>query len=247
MTDREAEKKERELIPCRWLAKELNRARGTDYKVIASSEEPADVLFTSASRKHPEIPAQVISIPLDWRHRDDNQSVQRIRRYLKDALLKRGLKHCSVGIILTGPDELKGLNNSLLEQLIKLVEEESRKGNRKLNYEEIGAYFPELARYVHYIIITHYEGIEDVDVDIPSHASALPSDGRWIEEGIHKKAQKYGGAESVKNLMLVIDVAGVVDDEQIDAFRAANPEEGLPFFEIWIVAFHGMVCLKKAR
>jgi hypothetical protein len=32
MTDREADKKERELIPCRWLAQEINRTQGSDYE-----------------------------------------------------------------------------------------------------------------------------------------------------------------------------------------------------------------------
>jgi len=245
MADREAEKKERELIPCRWLAKEINRTKGTDYEANSSNEEPSDVLLKSASGNHPEIPVQVVSIPLDWRYREDKHSVEKIKRTLTDSLLARGLKHCLVVIVPSGKTETNGMSEAAFNQLDELVYDESRKGDRMLRYEEIEAYSPELAACVHDICITHYEALPGIEVDIPSAAYMLPPDGRWIEEGIRKKVQKYGGPKAVKDLALVIDVAAFVDDDQIDAFRAANPEETLPFSEIWIVAFHGIVCLKR--
>jgi hypothetical protein len=75
----------------------------------------------------------------------------------------------------------------------------------------------------------------------------LPSDGRWIKEGIRKKLERYRDPQMVENVILVIGVAAFVDGEQIDAFRAANPEELLPFSEIWIVTCYdrGVFCLKS--
>ena len=66
------------------------------------------------------------------------------------------------------------------------------------------------------------------------------------EEGIQKKVAKYGGEEAVRDLMLIIGVAGFVDDEQVNAFHQAFAEAQLPFAEIWInTPFHGTICLKK--
>jgi hypothetical protein len=108
-------------------------------------------------------------------------------------------------------------------------------------------FYSELSDYVHDIIIGRYEEISDIELDIPSGASALPPDGQWIEEGIELKLKKYGAPDAVKDLTLVIDLAGFVGNEQIEAFRAAHPEATLPFREIWIAAFDGMACLKKKQ
>jgi hypothetical protein len=50
-------------------------------------------------------------------------------------------------------------------------------------------------------------------------------------------------------IVLVIGVTAFVDYEQINAFRADNPEELLPFSEIWIVTYYddGVFCLKRRR
>jgi hypothetical protein len=98
---------------------------------------------------------------------------------------------------------------------------------------------------VHTIIVSHFEELRSPDVDIPA-GGALPPDGRWIKEGIQLKVKKYGGAEAVKELVLVIGVAGFVDEEQVEAFLGENPTEALPFMQIWIVTpFHGVICLKS--
>ena len=60
------------------------------------------------------------------------------------------------------------------------------------------------------------------------------------------KVEKYGGAEAVKGLVLVIGVAGFVDEDQVAAFLGENPTDALPFLQIWIVTpFHGVICLKS--
>jgi hypothetical protein len=51
--------------------------------------------------------------------------------------------------------------------------------------------------------------------------------------------------DAVKELVLVIGVAGFVDEDQVAAFLGENPAKALPFLQIWIVTpFHGVVCLK---
>jgi hypothetical protein len=136
------------------------------------------------------------------------------------------------------------MKHNALEALAEIILREAATGNRTLRYEDILEQSPDVSEAVHDIHISHYEMIENVEIDIPS-GGALPPDGRWIAEGILKKVEKYGGAESVKDLVLVIGVEGFVDDEQVQAFQEAHPAEVLPFYQIWIVTpFHGVVCLK---
>jgi hypothetical protein len=244
MENRAVEKKNWEVTQCQIVADEINRLRGTDYEAHASETEPADVILESTSGKHSLIPAQVVSIPVDFRHRDDKHSVEKIRKTLAELLSARGLQHCLVGLILSGKAEMEGIKQLLMEQLAEIIFKEAAYENRTLGYYDIYERSAELAEFVHDILISHHEIIPNVELDIPA-GSALPPDGRWIEEGVLKKSAKYGGAKAVKGLMLVMGVAGFVDDEQIASFQAAYPPETLPFSEIWIVTpFHGVVCLK---
>jgi hypothetical protein len=244
MANHDEEKKKRELGQCQLVASEMNRLRGTDYVAHPADAEPADVILKSKSEAHPPLSVQVVSIPLDFRHRDDKHSVEKIREVLANSLPARGLRHCSVGLILSGEAEMHGIKHGMLETLIEIILREAVTGDRTLTYEDILERSPELSELVHDIIISHHEEMPCVEIDIPA-GSALPPDGRWIKEGILKKMQKYGGAAAVKGLVLVIGVAGFVDDEQVQAFQAAHPAETLPFAQIWIVTtFHGVVCLK---
>jgi hypothetical protein len=244
MVTREEEKKKWELEQCRLVAGEINKQRGTDYEARPSKAEPADVVLESKSGGNPALPVQVVSIPLDFRHRDDKHSVGKIKETLSQTLQAAGLKHCVVGVILSGEAEMRGIKQSLLDVLVKIILQEAGGGNRTLRYDEIFERSPELSDLVHDILISHHEIIPTVEVDIPA-GSSLPLDGQWIEEGIVKKMAKYGGADAVTGLVLVIGVAGFVDDAQIEAFRKANRPDTLPFSQIWIVTpFHGVVCLK---
>jgi hypothetical protein len=244
MANHESEKKNWERGQCQLVAVEINKAKGTDYEVHPPDAEPADGTLKSKSGAHPPLPLQVVSIPLDFRHRDDKHSVEKIREVLRRSLEEHGFNHCCVGLILSGEAEMYGIKHAELELLTEIVLKEAANGNRTLKYEDILERSPELSELVHDIIISHHEEIQKPDVDIPA-GGALPPDGRWIKEGILKKVEKYGGAEAVKNLVLVIGVAGFVDDEQVQAFRADHPTDTLPFAQIWIVTpFHGVVCLK---
>lgn len=244
MATREEEKKNWELEQCRLVADEMNKQGGTDYEAHPSNAEPADVILESKSGGRPPLPVQVVSIPLDFRHRDDKHSVEKIKETLSQTLQAAGLTHCVVGVILSGEAEMHGIKQSLLDVLAKIILQEASGGNRTLRYDEIFERSPELSEFVHDILISHHEIIPTVEIDMPA-GSALPLDGQWIEEGIVKKKEKYGGAGAVAGLVLVIGVAGFVDDAQIEAFQKANPPDTLPFSQIWIVTpFHGVVCLR---
>jgi hypothetical protein len=195
MTNHEEEKKKWEREQCQLVAIEINKLTGTDYGVHPSDAEPADVTLKSKSGAHPALPVQVVSIPLDFRHRDDKHTVERVRESLKRSLNERGFDHCCVGIILSGEAEMHGIKHAELELLTEVVLENAANGKRTLRYEDILERSPRLPEFVHYIIISHHEILQNPDIDIPA-GSALPADGRWIKEGILKKVQKYGGPEA---------------------------------------------------
>ena len=244
MPNDQAEKKRWELEQCQLVAKEMHNLLGTDYEAEPGDAEPADVTLRSKSGAFPSLQVQVVSIPLDFRHRDDKHSVQKIREVLAKDVPARGLTHCSVGLVLSGEAAMRGIKHDELETLINIILSEARPGNLTLRYEDILERSEELAKSVHNIVIWIDESIPNIEIDIPE-GGALPPDGRWIIEGILKKVDKYGGANAVKELVLVIGVAGFVDDEQVQAFREAYLPDALPFAQIWIVTpFDGVICLK---
>ncbi len=245
MPSNEDEKKKWELSQCQLVSEEMNKLRGTDYEACPSKAEPADAILKSKSGAYAALPVQVVSIPVDFRHRDDKHSVERIRESLKRSLREHRFHHCVVGLILSGKGEMRGIKHKDLEILTEIVLKEAANGKRTIEYGEIYERSPELSELVHTIIVSHYEELQSPDVDIPA-GGALPPDGRWIKEGIQLKVEKYGGAEAVKELVLVIGVAGFVDEEQVAAFLGENPTEALPFMQIWIVTpFHDVICLKS--
>jgi hypothetical protein len=246
MGDREAEKKAWEVAQGTLVAHGLNRAEGCDYICQPSESEPADVVLTSPSGKFKRREAQVVSVPFDFRSRDDKQTVQRVQTALGELLKARGAHHMLVGLILSGKAEMHGVRPTLIKQLADLIARVAESSKAELRYKEIYACSPKLAEMFHEVRISHHPDIiQDVSVDIPA-GGAFPLDGRWIEEGIQKKVEKYGGEKAVLTLMLIIGVAGFVENRQVNAFKQAFTEAQLPFAEIWInTPFHGTFCLKR--
>lgn len=245
MANYEEEKRNWELEQGRLVAAEMNEAEGSDYEAHTSNQEPADVVLRSKSNARPELSVQVVSIPLDFRHRDDKHTVERIKATLFQRLVAEGIKHCVVGIILSGDAEMHGIKSPIMDALGDLViRVAATRKNQTLDYAELYEHSSEIADQVHTVLISHHECVPGVEIDMPA-GSALPPDGRWITEGILKKAAKYGGEKAVRDLVLVIGVKGFVNDEQIRAFRRAHPAETLPFAQVWIVTpFHGVARLK---
>jgi|HubBroStandDraft_6_1064221.scaffolds.fasta_scaffold847377_1 hypothetical protein len=70
MASYEEEKRNWELEQGRLVA-EMNKDEGSDYEAHPSDQERADAVLRSKSNARPELSVQVVSIPLDFRHRDD--------------------------------------------------------------------------------------------------------------------------------------------------------------------------------
>jgi hypothetical protein len=245
MASYEEEKKNWELGQGHLVAMEINKVEGSDYEAHPSDQEPADLILRSKSKARPDLPVQVVSIPVDFRHRDDKHTVEKVRAALFGKLVAAGVKHCLVGIILSGDAEMHGIKAATMDALGELILHAASAGrNQALDYGDIYERSPEIAEQVHTVLISYHECVPSVEIDVPA-GSALPPDGRWISEGILKKAAKYGGERAVRDLALLIGVKGFVDDEQIQAFQAAHPAETLPFAQVWIVTpFHGVIRLK---
>lgn len=254
MSQRRADerKKKWEIDQCRAVAEQINNLRGTDYepKPVDCRQEFPDARLMSASGKYPAIEVEVTSIPLDFLERDDNDNDRKIRETLARFLLSKGVEHYQVDVGLAVEARVHGVSKALLEQLAELLFEvasdEDNSTSTRVNFSRIYRHSPELAKYVTDVWLFHHKSIRGVQVDV-AEGQCLPSDGRWIEEGIRKKLEKYRDRKMLENIMLVVGVAAFVDDEQMIAFRASNAEEMLPFSEIWIVTYYdrGVFCLKS--
>src|SRR5260370_27075798 len=99
----------------------MRKLYGPDYDAYPSNAEPADAVLKSKSGAYPSLPVQVVSIPLDFRHRDDKHSVNKIIEVLTKSLPTRGLRHCSVALILSGEAEMHGIEHDALEILTEIV------------------------------------------------------------------------------------------------------------------------------
>lgn len=245
-----------ETCQCRPVAEEINKLRGTDYepvnyKDVYPGEDFPDVLLRSTSGSYPELNVEVTSIPGDFLERDDKDSDRKIMQTLTESLSCKGVEHYHINVGLSREARAHGVRTALLTRLAELLFQAVCNGsgatNMRVSFGEIVRYSPELAEYVTDALLSRHQSIPGVTVDL-GEAQILASDGRWIEEGIRKKLERYHDPRMVENVMLVLGVAAFVDIEQIIAFRAANPEESLPFSEIWIVTYYdrGVFCLKSS-
>jgi hypothetical protein len=222
MVIREDRKKQWELDQGNRVAKALNFSEGTDYEVRPSGQEPADVILESPSGRFPSRPAQVVSIPLDFRFRSDKHSIQKFQGALKGPLEERGARHALVGIILSREAESHGVPPRMVQELADLIICERSDGHGEFRYDELNRQNPELLDFFHVVNVSHHPGIIDgVEIDIPA-GGPVPADGRWIQEGIAKKLGKYGGQNAVRNLALIVGVAGFIDGAQIRAFQETS-------------------------
>src|SRR5260370_19067145 len=95
MTTRE-DKKQWEIRQGFLVAKTLNETEGSDYEAGPAKQEPADVILKSSSGKYPDREAQIVSIPLDFRSRDDKGTIEKLRTSLRTCL-KTKYTSCSGG------------------------------------------------------------------------------------------------------------------------------------------------------
>ncbi|QNI37700.1 hypothetical protein [Edaphobacter albus] len=247
MSAKEVEKKRRELAEGTEAAAYLNQELGADYEVISSDWEPADVLFVSRSQEFPERMVQVVTIPHDYQIRADNQNLARFVRDLTTALKIRHASNLSVGFTPLGYAMERGIPRAQIESLADYLaarQPEPPQDTRALDFMELFAIDPELSGYLSNVVLFRDEANPEVLVLTPGVATELPDDGSWIEAGLALKLRRYGGPEAVKDLTLVIGVEALVDAQQVEAFREAHKEDGLPFKEILINSAEGTMRLK---
>lgn len=247
MNAKEAEKKQRELIEGRDAAAYLNQELGADYEAIPSDREPADILFVSTSKQLPERLVQVVTIPHDYQIRADNQNLARFARDLTTALRTRHAANLTVGFTLLGPATERGIPRAQVETLANYLtahQPEPPQDTRATDFMELLAIDPELSGYLSSVVLFRDKDNPEVTVLTPGVAAQLPDDGSWIEDGLELKLKRYGGPEAVKELTLVIGVEALVDAQQVEAFREAHKEDGLPFKEILINSAEGTMRLK---
>lgn len=247
MNAKEVEKKRREVAEGRAAARYLNRELDTDYSVVSTDREPADVLFVSASGTHPDRMVQIVTIPHDYEVRTDNQNLARLNRELASQLKAKGVTHLSVGYTALEATPKTGMPKAQVEALAKHIAGRTAPLTdepKDIGYMELLGVDPELSIYLSNVVLFRDEQSPEVTVDSPGVATELPDDGSWIEEGIQLKLKKYGGADAVKDLTLVIGVEALVDQRQVNQFLATRADRKLPFREILINSVEGTIRLK---
>ena len=156
-----------ELVACDSVAAEINRRNGTDFAVQKGQNEPADVIFVSRSRKWPSRDAQVVSVPRDIHHRDDNQNLERIRRVLEDALNERRVHGVFVGVLPDANAVEHRVNGALIDQIADLILARADGAGFRITYEELLETAPEVADYFHQIIVRKLSNEELSIVEVP--------------------------------------------------------------------------------
>ncbi len=111
-----------------------------------------------------------------------------------------------------------------------------------LRAEEIYDEDPSVADLMHYARVFRFPQFQTLHISSPT-AFYAPKDGTWIQEAIQKKTTKYSPA-SCRNVILLVDGALYLDEEQIDAFAAHFKPVECPFLQLWVSKPNALVRLK---
>jgi hypothetical protein len=166
---------------------------------------------------------------------------------LTTALKTRHAANLTVGFTSLGPATERGIPRAQVETLANYLtahQPEPPQDTRATDFMELLAIDPELSGYLSSVVLFRDKDNPEVTVLTPGVAAQLPDDGSWIKDGLELKLKRYGGPEAVKELTLVIGVEALVDAQQVEAFREAHKEDGLPFKEILINSAEGTMRLK---
>jgi hypothetical protein len=253
---RETRKKEREIAPCRVVARAINELQKADYYVpdanyqLEHCREPVDVVLLSETGRHPARNVQVTTIPFvtnpsDLELRDDNGNISKIEDRLRRVLLERNVTALQLDICLAQSGVISVLPDQSIRKLAELVQSMRLSEHWSIDDRGIWRFSPDLAVYV-----SHVCGMPLPSPSILVHAGRgciIPEDRRFIDEAIlHKGNSKYSPTE-VSSLTLVIEASSTVVPEQIDRYLSCRKPSEIPFWEVWIVpAFGDMaIALKK--
>ena len=199
--------------------------------------------LVSDSGKYVTREAEVVSTPQDFTIRNDNGNIRKLEREPRLALEERCVFHCFVKVHWSDSAIRSGANKetyiSTLADIIAALAPST--GNVYLRDTDIYKYSSGVTRLAYNVSVTRQsEPAPEVRSALSFY---LPHDGRWIEEAVAKKVEKYRGGTLSKKLLLVIDGLVHLDSEQIEAFRATNRSNPSPFSEIWAVTMGKAYCV----
>ncbi len=224
----------REILVCQLVAEAINMSDGTDYRAHPCNPDPPDVKLVSDSGRYASRQAEVVSTPRDFTIRNDNKNVQRFERELSRALEQLGVSHCHVMVMWTESAMRHGTEIRHIDRLAEILADTIlANGHRRIDGDELYDYSPEVAEVVSFASIYCFDFLT-----LAVHSAFsfyIPRDGRWIEDAVAKKLQRYG-SRAATGMMLVIDGLAHLDGEQMAAFRTGNKAEEIPFNEVWAVS-----------
>jgi hypothetical protein len=225
---------EREISVCKLVAEAINLSEGTDYRAHACKLDPPDAMLVSVSGRYATRQAEVVSTPQDFTIRPDNKNVRRSERELSSALEQLGVSHCQVTVNWTEFAKRYGTENRHSKRLAEIIAQEiPANGYLCIGGNELYDYSPQLSEIVNYVSMYRFDFLT---LAVHSTCSCwIPRDGRWIEDALEKKLQRYG-SRAASGMILVIDGFWHLDGEQMDAFRASKGAEKILFGEVWAVS-----------
>jgi hypothetical protein len=183
--------KAREVLVCQRVAEEINFVEGTDYRAWPSKSEPYDALLLSDSGGHATRQAQVVSTPQDFTIRYDNKNTRRFERTLRLDLERLGVSHCQITVNWKESAVRHGTENRLIMRLAEIIAAElPTDGYFCMRGVDLYDHSPEISEIVNYASMYRFQG-----TTLAVHSTCSwrsPRDGRWIEDALAKKLQRYG-------------------------------------------------------
>ncbi len=242
---RDLTKKREEVALCLRVAQALNELDSADYDVpdaewqLSNPNEPADVIFISASGAHPSRGAQITTIPYgmnrsDLGLRDDNGNIRKFERGVREALLRRGAQGWQIDVHLTQEGELRKPRSSQIEQLTELIWQRACEGPWAVPWEKIWESSEDLAKFVS--DVSGWPLSSGALLVNAGRGCFIPENRNFIEEAVRAKSsdKKYSSLDTSR-LILVIGAASTILPGHIETYRReCNPSE-IPFSEVWIV------------
>ncbi len=249
--ERELQKKQREIIPCRVFAKTINEIGDTDYDVpdaqyqLEHCREPIDVVLRSKSGAYPERHVQVTTIPTDLELRDDNQNIAKLEGRVKTALLERNVSALQLEICLAQYDAHRSMPVNLVGPLADLIHSMPRRQAWRIEWQGISALSVELATYVTDVI--SWPLSSDSLFVHAGRGCFIPENlDRFIDEAIQQKGSSYSPRDEA-TMALVIAASSAILPEHMRDYLSRRGTPVTSFSEVWVVLAHGESAIPLKR
>lgn len=226
----------RELLVCDRLAHAINERTGSDYKAILGDDPPDGVLTSLGGTRRP-LPVEIVSAPIHTATAqlvdDQRDDLLRAEKRITAALREAGHTDLHLAAHLQRGVPPAKLDPKQIDRLVAFAATCPEQGSAHLHDWELFEYDEFLSRHLITVSVYRFEGIGGPFASIPLSAW-IPGDGTWIQGAVDKKVATYEPSFA-STLILAVDTALLVHQDQIAAFVEHCRTARYPFREIWVV------------